>query len=135
MMNKHLSSLHRKYPKAFLRPASDSRLLVTIPEFLLPDGYNKTTTTLRFFIDDSDSNQCPSDFYVDEDLLLQDGRHFSGTGITNLETLDFPVKWCCCRVRDWDRKIHEALTYARVIWRGLAFKVPGCSQHAGARYV
>ena len=79
-VEEQLAQLASRVPGARAEPLPSGTRLVTLPDVLLPEGWNKRSTTVRFLIQPTYPFAQPDCFWVDADLRLAGGGLPQNTG-------------------------------------------------------
>lgn len=111
--------LRATMPNASLQPLSDGSHLITIAGYELPDGWSKTTVTVKFIAPIGFPLARPDCFWTDPDLRLRTGNPPMNTGNTALPYATTPHLWFSWHVASWNPNNDSLLTYVYVIKRRL----------------
>ena len=76
-----------RWPDAWLDAANS---VLVVPDLPLIDGWNKSSTTVRFVVPEGYPFVCPRHFYADGDLML------AGNGCPQVSRLTGPRYWANC---------------------------------------
>jgi hypothetical protein len=103
-------------------PASIQRLpsgaaLVTIPNVVLPDGWSKPRTTVRFLAPVGYPHSKPDCFWADADLRLANGALPTAANTSNPipEATNEPGLWFSWHVGQWNPSRDTLMTFYKVI--------------------
>lgn len=82
VLDAQLENLRDRFPQLEARKLSSGTTLVVVPEVRVPDGWNKTRTTIQFLVPAGYPYGALDCFWADSDLRLADGRVPQNTGAT-----------------------------------------------------
>lgn len=120
IVDQHIETLRRKYGSAFVsdrRP--DGTRLVTIPEFPLPNGWNKRSTRVVFVVPLGFPVARPDSFWTNRDLRLSTGAIPTNTAENTNYGGTEPLLWFSFHAQHWNPAADSLLTYANIIRRRL----------------
>jgi hypothetical protein len=119
-LQQHFEVLRAEYPTAILAPLSSGAALISIPDFPLPPGWSRPTTTVRFLAPVGYPLAKPDCFWCESELRLQSGGMPQFTNQTPIPEADgSPQLWFSWHVNQWNPSRDGLLTYLRVIERRL----------------
>lgn len=78
------AAIASKHAGATLRAVPGSPELISIPNFPLPDGWNKKITSIHFMVPTGYPYAQPDCFWADADLRLEGGQMPTNTGLQAL---------------------------------------------------
>lgn len=93
--------------------------LVVIPNFLLPSGWSKATTNVKFLVPNGYPYSPPDCFWADIDLRLENGAMPQNCQIGNIAPgqPDANTLWFSWHVAQWNAATCNLSTYLAVIRR------------------
>jgi hypothetical protein len=107
--------LAKKFCGATCVKSPDGSYLVTVPNFVLPEGWTPNTTTVRFIAPVGFPASRPDCFWTDHNLRLEGGRNPQNTGQNPLPHGPNPLLWFSWHVEKWSPNSDSLLSYFRVI--------------------
>lgn len=107
--------LAKLHPGTTCMRIPDGSYLVTVPDVVLPEGWEPKTTTVRFIAPVGFPASKPDCFWTDVNLRLTGGRNPQNTGNTPLPSGPNPLLWFSWHVQKWSPNSDSLLTYFRVI--------------------
>jgi hypothetical protein len=110
----HVMHLQRRWPQAYwLRPVNDqTRGTVVVLDVLLPSGWNKERTEVRFVLPAGfPLSMPPSSFWCDGDLRLANGGMPALTNLLKMPGEDEPRLWFLHALRAWHPGKDTIVTY------------------------
>lgn len=123
-LNEQFTALTLKYPKATMEAGEHGYHLVTLPEFPLPEGYDRSSCTVYFAVPAGYPYAVPERFFTDSVRRVNGGVPNYARQLTNgpshRETMgSFPAPkggmiWFW-KVQSWDVRRDTLKTYAAVI--------------------
>jgi hypothetical protein len=119
LLETQLDSLTKVYPAARLHRHPDGTALVEIPDFILPPGWNASSTTAYFVIPLGYPMARPDCFWTDANLRLANGGMPSNTGANAGHGLPQEKLWFSYHPASWNPNLDNLLTYAKLIRRRL----------------
>jgi hypothetical protein len=115
LVEEQCQELVKKFPETTCVRAADGSHLVTVPNVVLPDGWNTNTTTVRFIAPVGFPTSRPDCFWADNNLKLKGGGNPLNTGQSPLPNGPNPLLWFSWHVQKWSPNSDSLLTYLRVI--------------------
>lgn len=107
--------LKEYFPNARNEKLPDNSLLVTIPDFPLPQGWSKPSATINFIAPLGYPLAKPDCFWADPDLRLQHGTLPQSTNISPIPGTNLTQLWFSWHAGHWVPNRDSLLTYVRVI--------------------
>lgn len=98
-----IDELRQRYAEVCTQPLPGGATLVTIRSVLLPAGWSKTSTSIRFLVPAGYPFAAPDCFWADNDLLLAGGRTPCNSGNNNTipETAESGL-WFSWHLQGWN---------------------------------
>ena len=113
-----LAQLQQRFTKAHVQHLPSGMQLVTVPDVLLPTGWNKPSTTIRFVIPAGYPYAPPDCFWVDADILLATGALPQNSGPNPIPEINAPALWFAWHLKNvWDPNRDTLSTWMSVILR------------------
>jgi len=109
----------KQYSNAALEHRADGSALVTISNFPVPPGWNKTSTTVLFVAPAGYPQARPDCFWADEDLRLANGGMPANSAINTNYGGAAPKLWFSYHPSSWNANLDNLLIYARLIQKRL----------------
>jgi len=118
-LEQQIEALKVDQPSAQDTKLPDGACLISIPNFCLPAGWNKATTTLLFVAPVGYPHSKPDCFWTDADLRTADGRVPQNTGSNAIPSYPGSFLWFSWHTSIWSPNTDSLLTYLHVIERRL----------------
>lgn len=115
VIDAHLEQLRKFFPKASARLVGDGVTLVTVPDVVLPAGWNQDTTTVYFLAPSGYPMAKPDCFWADATLRLASGAMPQSSGMNPPTGIAQHLTWFSWHVGNWNPVTDTLLTYVRVI--------------------
>jgi hypothetical protein len=122
LIQRDFDRLQRAYPTAKLRAPSDASVqgvVVEIPGVILPPGWSKPSTFIRFLVPLAYPAAPPDCFWADLDLTLQDGRLPNAARPQAIPGQQEPLLWFSWHVQQWDANTHTLVSFMQVVFARL----------------
>ena len=107
------------WPEARLERLPDGSHLVTVPNFVLPNGWSKPSSDIKFVAPVGYPFSRPDCFWADVDLRLAAGTMPQNTGGNAIPNVPTPHLWFSWHVGAWNPNVDNLLTYFYVVQRRL----------------
>jgi hypothetical protein len=111
-----------RYSKAVLTRLSNGTAVVTISNFPLPSGWNRTSTTVYFVVPVGYPTARPDTFWTDGDLMLSSGAEPQASNRSN-DSHGLPdkqqLRWYSWHPSAWNPNRDNLINYVGVIDRRL----------------
>lgn len=114
VLDVHLEQLQRVFPRATVRLVDGGASLVTVPDVVLPSGWNQQTTTVYFHAPAGYPMAKPDCFWADATLRLAGGNMPQSSGMSVCNGMPGQLTWFSWHV-NWNPVTDTLLTYVRVI--------------------
>lgn len=114
-VEQQLATLRESYSTASGHPLPDGSFAVVVPEIPLPDGWNATTTTVRFLAPVGYPVSRPDCFWADANLGLKNGQPPQNTGRNPMPHDVSPYLWFSWHVQNWSPNADTLTTFLNVI--------------------
>ena len=108
-----------RYAGATLKRLTNGTGVVTIPDFPLPQGWNKQRTTVYFVVPVGYPMARPDTFWTDLDLKLSSGGPALNTGENNNHGLPQQLRWFSWHPATWNPNRDTLITYVGMIAKRL----------------
>jgi hypothetical protein len=108
------------YPGATAIGRSDGTTLVTVPEVVLPPGWNQPATAVRFIVPVGYPMAQPDCFWAEGALRLAGGGMPQSAGVNEVPGTSQAGLWFSWHLGVWNPVTDSLLTYVRVIQRRFA---------------
>jgi hypothetical protein len=116
IIDKQLDILLEKFPDTKISPRADGTIFVTIHDFAVPSGWNKSTTSVSFLVPVGYPAARPDCFWADPDLTLVNGGTPDNTAVNDSHGVAGESKlWFSYHLSNWNANTDDLLTYVRVI--------------------
>jgi Prokaryotic E2 family E len=115
-----LAVLQSAFPGALVEPLANALGVVTLPSVLLPAGWNRTKTFVRFVLPSGYPMARPDCFYADPGLRLAAGTLPTSSAVQPIPGLGQPLLWFSWHLTGWNPAQDSLLSYARTVQRRLA---------------
>ena len=119
IVDKHAEELAGKYPGTDVRLRPDGTYFVTIPNYLLPAGWNKQNTKIYFIVPAGYPTGKPDCFWTDKDLTLANGATPANASVNVSHGEPEQLLWFSYHLSSWNPNSDNLLTYVRVIRKRL----------------
>lgn len=118
-LSRQLEDIQRRFPGATSERQSDGSVLMTLPNFPLPPGWSRMTTTVRFVVPVGFPIANPDSFWADADLRLDAG----GLPMNTALQAPWPGRgehlWFSWHPSHWSPQRDSLVNYVGVIARRL----------------
>lgn len=118
-VDQQVDFLKRQYPNTELEHRADGSALVTISNFRVPPGWNKTSATVVFVTPAGYPQARPDCFWADEDLRLANGGMPANSGINTNYGGAAPKLWFSYHPSSWNANLDNLFNYVKLIRRRL----------------
>lgn len=116
IVERQLAALKSTFPNASLVQLSDGTSLISVPDFPLPSGWNKSTTGVWFVLPVGyDSGARPDCFWSDLDLRLANGNDPQNSNQQQLPGTGGTARWFSWHLTTWSAATDTILTYLNSI--------------------
>lgn len=95
--------------------APSGAAVITIPNFDLPEGWNRETTSIRFVAPAGYPFAAPDCFWTDPGLTLENGQPPKASNIQPLPEDGQAGTWFSWHVTQWNPNSDSLLTFFRII--------------------
>lgn len=113
-----LAQLQQRFTGAHVQYLPSGTPLVIVPDVLLPVGWNKALTAIRFVIPPGYPHAQPDCFWVDADVLLATGALPQNSGATPIPETNEPALWFSWHLKNaWEPNRDTLSTWMSVILR------------------
>lgn len=119
LVDQHLEFLKRHYPTADREPRADGSALITISDFPVPAGWNKTSSGILFIAPTGYPQGRPDCFWADADLRLANGGMPANSGINANYGGAVPKLWFSYHPDSWNANLDNFFTYVKLIRKRL----------------
>jgi len=106
-------------PGSLLHKFPDGSHLLVVPDVVLPAGWTKLATEVRFIAPVGYPLSRPDCFWADSDLRLSNGNLPQNTAVNQIPNIASNHLWFSWHVASWDPNHDNLLTYLYVIRRRL----------------
>jgi hypothetical protein len=103
------------YSKAAVEHRADGSALVTISDFPVPPGWNKSSTTIVFVAPAGYPQARPDCFWADEDLRLANGGMPANSAINTGYGGPAPKLWFSYHPSSWNANLDTLFNYVKLI--------------------
>jgi hypothetical protein len=114
-VEEQLEVLKFEQPLATLQRLPSGAYLVVVPDFPLPPGWSKPSTSIRFIAPVGYPLAKPDCFWADPDLRLASGGPPMNTGGNQIPEVPLSQLWFSWHVAAWDPNADSLVTYFHVI--------------------
>jgi hypothetical protein len=115
-----LEQLQARFAQARTHTIPDGGLVLTIPDFPLPEGWNRASAEICFVLSPAYPVAKPDCFFADEHLRLANGAMPANTRIQPHPLTREPAVWFSYHGITWKADRDTYLSFARIIERRLA---------------
>lgn len=115
VLDEQIVSLQQLYPESTAVPLTDGTTVIRIPGVILPVGWNRAATEVRFVVPVGFPMARPDCFWADTDLRLATGAMPQNSGMTPVTGTQDVRLWFSWHLLGWNPLTDTVLTYARVI--------------------
>jgi len=118
IIEKQFLEIKEHYQSSTIKELLDGKFLITVPDVVIPEGWNKKQVTIWFIVPLGYPVAKPCHFWSDEDLRLIDGITVSNIPLnasftqTPNEEVKLWFSWC---PNTWNPNRHDLLTYLNII--------------------
>lgn len=112
-----LKMLEEAYPGVVIHRDPSGQHILEIPNFPLPPGWSKTTTTVLFRLPPAYPEGRPDCFWADVDLRLSNNDMPSNSNVQPEQQLSRPWLWFSWHVDRWAPGKDDLVKYVGVIAR------------------
>jgi hypothetical protein len=120
LIDEQFAQLVARYPEASRRANADGTTTILIPQFPLPEGWNKRETEIAFVLPVGFPYAKPDCFWADAELGLISGSQPANSNVQQLPGVARPMRWFSYHASTWNPNRDSALTYTNVIRTRLA---------------
>jgi len=106
---------NEKFGAATLSSNSDGSYVVSIPNFPLPSGWNRSHTTIYFIVPVGYPMARPDCFWTDPGLLLSSGATPQNIGSNHAPGLPNGLQWFSWHPQSWSPNADNLRSYLGVI--------------------
>lgn len=118
IIKRNVQDLERRFAiDAVYRP--DGSTIITIRDFPLPPGWNRSTTTIRFVVPVGFPIASPDSFWTDPALRLEGGGMPQNTAIQEPWPTEGSYLWFSWHPSNWNAQKDTLLNYVGVIAKRL----------------
>ena len=115
VIEQQFADLEVRFPATKRRGLANGTSLLEIPNFSLPDGWNKTQTTVAFIVPAGYPYARPDCFWADLDLRLSSGAMPANSGTNPGTGGAQPMLWFSFHPTYWNPNTDSLITYTNVI--------------------
>ena len=116
LLEEQIEVLRSQYPDVAVRSLPSGAALVLLPNVLLPEGWSKNSTAIRFLVPVGYPHAKPDCFWADADLRLASGDTPANTGGTAIpEINEAGHLWFSWHTARWNPNRDSLLTYVNVV--------------------
>lgn len=120
ILDRQLEELRRVYSAgAEARPLPSGAVLIELNNVVLPPGWNRPTTCVRFLVPVGYPYAAPDCFWADSDLRLAPGTQPQATSFQPIPEANLPGLWFSWHVQGWNPNSSNLVSYAKVIEKRL----------------
>jgi hypothetical protein len=90
-------------------------VMIELKSVVLPGGWNRPTTSVRFLVPLGYPFAAPDCFWADRDLRLDPDSQPQATNFQPIPEVNLPGMWFSWHVQEWNPNHSNLVTYAKVI--------------------
>lgn len=117
--SRHVDELKRRYEDITIEPNADGSMIITIPNFPLPPGWNRESTVIRFLVPVGFPIARPDCFWADADLRLSSGGQPMNTALQEPWARKGQFLWFSWHPSYWDPQKDSLLNFVGIIAKRL----------------
>jgi hypothetical protein len=116
LLEEQIEILRSQYPDVTVRYLPSGAVLVMLPNVLLPEGWSKESTSVRFLAPVGYPHAKPDCFWADADLRLRGGATPANTAPNPIpEINEGGHLWFSWHTEKWNPNRDSLLTYVNVV--------------------
>jgi hypothetical protein len=116
ILERQLEELRQVYSSgADIKPLPSGAFLIELKSVVLPSGWNKSNTSIRFVVPVGYPFAAPDCFWADTDLRVAPSTQPQATNFQPIPEINAPGLWFSWHVQGWNPNRNNLVTYAKVI--------------------
>lgn len=120
VLEEQLQSLQKEYPQATMQGLGGNQHLVAIPDIKIPQGWSRSSVTIKFIVPVGYPVAKPDCFWTDADLRVANGNLPRSTGANPIPGVGGSHLWFSWHLASWNPNVDSLLTYVNVIRKRLS---------------